>query len=115
MFAGIQQVCAAPVNLGVRVLWSVPVINIDSISFNLADCSLCEESGRRRSWMNPEHVAHLLQFDSGPPEWPFDLTNPQAAAEFYRNQCADMDRRGPRALRGPYNRRQGSPGDLRRK
>jgi hypothetical protein len=39
--------------------------------------------------MNADHVAHMLRFNRGSINWPFDLTNPAAATEFYRNQCAD--------------------------
>ena len=65
------------------------MLNVESLSFDLTDCSLREQSETHRGWMNGAGVAHRLQFNSGPPSWPFDLTDPQAATEFYRQQCAD--------------------------
>lgn len=62
---------------------------IDSLTFDLTDCSLEEQSENHRGWMNSADVAHKLRFDRGPPDWPFDLTNPDEAAAFYRKQCAD--------------------------
>jgi hypothetical protein len=61
---------------------------IESLTFDLTDCSLREQSESHRGWMNSAGVAHSLRFNPGPPDWPFDLTSPDAAAEFYRKQCA---------------------------
>ncbi|HEV2970880.1 MAG TPA: hypothetical protein VGY55_12990 [Pirellulales bacterium] len=61
--------------------------SINSITFDLSDCSLREQSEGHRGWMNSLQVAQKLQFQPGPPEWPFDLTNPIGATDFYRRQC----------------------------
>jgi hypothetical protein len=64
----------------------------------------------------------MLQFHLSPPDWPFDLTNLDAATEFYRRQCADnsgvmlsMERTsaaGGEALRGLFKYRAPVPGSL---
>jgi hypothetical protein len=66
------------------------VLSIDSLAFDLSDCSLKEQSENHRLWMNSRGVGHKLQFDLGPPDWPFDLTDSIAAREFYRQQCIDF-------------------------
>jgi hypothetical protein len=65
-------------------------MGIDLLTFDLAGCSLEEQSASHRGWMNAAGIAHRLQFQAGPPDWPFDLTMPEAAAEYYRQQCAAM-------------------------
>ncbi len=65
------------------------MIGIESLTFDLTNCSLQEESESHRGWMDTNGVAHTLQFLAGPPKWPFDLTDPNAATAFYRQQCAD--------------------------
>ncbi|MFO0592028.1 MAG: hypothetical protein U0441_31060 [Polyangiaceae bacterium] len=62
---------------------------IESLTFDLTGCSLREQSRSHRGWMNAAHVAHMLRFHLGPPDWPFDLTKPAEAGELYRKQCAD--------------------------
>jgi hypothetical protein len=64
-------------------------VSVDSLSFDLTDCSLQEHGDNRRGWMSSAEVAHLVRFQPGPPDWPFDLTDPEGAAAFYREQCAD--------------------------
>ncbi len=65
------------------------MVSVDSLTFDLTGCLLREWSESHRGWMNPDHVAHMLRFNHGPINWPFDLTDPAAAMEFYRNQCAN--------------------------
>src|SRR5947209_9475296 len=64
--------------------------SIDSLTFDLTGCTLREQSASHRGWMNAAGTAHRLQFHAGPPDWPFDLTMPDAATEFYGKQCAGM-------------------------
>lgn len=61
--------------------------NVDSLSFDLADCELVEQAETERIWVSTDHVAHRLKFDIGVIYWPFDLTDPNAAREFYRHEC----------------------------
>ena len=61
--------------------------SVDSLIFDLADCRLVQQSDTARIWLSSDHVAYRLQFDSGVIYWPFDLTNPAAALEFYRREC----------------------------
>ena len=42
------------------------------------------------SWMSPAGVAQTVQLGSDAIDWPFDLTQPDEAREFYRRQCAEM-------------------------
>jgi hypothetical protein len=64
--------------------------DIDSIGFDLHGCALREQSKGHRAWVSDQRVAHLLRFEEGPPNWPFDLSDPDAAAYFYFNQSTDM-------------------------
>ena len=62
---------------------------IYSISFDLVDSSLVEQSSNHRMWMNSQRVAHMLRFNHGPLDWPFGLSDPDAARWFYHRQCED--------------------------
>lgn len=65
------------------------MLNINSISFDLTDCSLHHSDDKNeRGWTNEYGVAHLLRFHQTPPQWPFDLSNPDGARKFYSEQCA---------------------------
>lgn len=98
------------------------MVSIDSLTFDLTDCSLEEQSESHRGWMNATGVAHRLHFHPGPPNWPFDLTKPDAASEFYRQQCADnggamlslgqMTIDGVEVLSGLFKYRAPIPGSL---
>lgn len=95
---------------------------IDSLTFDLADGSLREQSEVHRAWMTPDGVAHTLRYRPGPPEWPFDLTDPDAAAAFYGRQCAEfggvmlsmdvLTADGVEALRGLFKYRAPVPVNL---
>jgi hypothetical protein len=61
--------------------------SVDSLTFDLADCELVQQAEAERIWVNPDHVAHRLKFDTGVIYWPFDLTDPDAARAFYRREC----------------------------
>ena len=63
------------------------MITIDSISFDLTNCELKKADQNQRAWLSSQTVAHLLRFRPTPPSWSFDLSNPQAAKDFYRQQC----------------------------
>lgn len=66
-----------------------PSPDIGALSFDLTDCSAKEDSPLRKSWLSANRVAHLLRFESNPVSWTFDLTSPDAATAFYRQQCED--------------------------
>jgi hypothetical protein len=61
--------------------------SVDSLTFDLTDCKLAQQGDTERIWVHPDHVAHRLKFDTGVIYWPFDLTDPDAAREFYRREC----------------------------
>jgi len=63
---------------------------IESLAFDLTDCSLHEQSDKHRGWMSSGGVGHMLRFSANSPDWPFDLTNPDAATDFYGRQCANL-------------------------
>jgi hypothetical protein len=61
--------------------------SVDSLAFDVADCELRQQNETERIWVSSDHVAHRLKFDRGVIYWPFDLTDPSAAREFYRREC----------------------------
>jgi hypothetical protein len=61
--------------------------SVDSLTFDLADCELVQQADSERIWISPENVACRLKFDRGVIYWPFDLTDPASAREFYRREC----------------------------
>lgn len=63
--------------------------SLDSLTFDLTDYSLEKQDESHRAWTSSHHVVDLLRFAPTPPDWPFDLTDPEAASAFYRQQCAD--------------------------
>jgi hypothetical protein len=63
--------------------------SIDSVSFDLTGCELRERSKHHRTWMSDDAVALLLRFEMGRVDWPFDLSDADAASFFYFNQCRD--------------------------
>ncbi len=65
------------------------MVDKNSISFDLTDCEIHSEDRERTLWFDSKGVAHLLRFNQGPMDWPFDLTDLQAARGFYGNQCAE--------------------------
>ena len=63
--------------------------SIHSIGFDIRGLELREQSKNHRTWLSEDAAAIRLQFLPGPPTWPFDLRDPDAAAFFYSNQCDD--------------------------
>lgn len=63
--------------------------SMESLTFDVAECTLGESSENHRFWMSAAGVAHLMRFRAVPVDWQFDLTMPDAAAAFYRQQCID--------------------------
>ncbi|QDT71241.1 hypothetical protein [Lacipirellula limnantheis] len=61
--------------------------SVDSLTFDLTDCKLVRHAETERIWVNADRVAHRLTFDQGVIYWPFDLTDPNAAQVFYRQEC----------------------------
>jgi hypothetical protein len=61
--------------------------SVDSLNFDVADCQLVQHADSKRIWVSTNHVAYRLKFDRGVIYWPFDLTDPDAAREFYRREC----------------------------
>jgi hypothetical protein len=98
------------------------MMSVDSLSFDLSGCSLRSQDENHRGWMNGDHVAHMLRFDHGPIDWPFDLTNSAAATEYFRNQCAEnggvmlsmevVTAAGVEGLSGLFKYRSPLPGSL---
>lgn len=95
---------------------------MESLAFDVAGCTPGESSENHRFWMNAAGVAHLLRFRAVPVDWPFDLTMPDAAAAFYRQQCIDnqgvmlsmdvLKASGLEALSGLFKYRAPEPGSL---
>jgi hypothetical protein len=65
------------------------MLTIDSLTFDLTNCELRKADPNSRAWLSSDIVAHLLRFREGPPSWNFDLRNPQAAKDFYGQQCEE--------------------------
>jgi hypothetical protein len=63
--------------------------DINSVTFDLSDCKLVEESEAHRMWASATGVYHNLRVSPQPPAWPFDLRDCAAAADFYARQCAE--------------------------
>jgi hypothetical protein len=66
------------------------MVNINSLSFDLTDCELRKDSPEVKAWMHADGIAHLLTFQQGPIDWPFDLTMLDEASHFYADQCASV-------------------------
>lgn len=98
------------------------MVNKDSISFDLTDCEIHSEDEQRTLWFDSKGVANLLRFQSGPVDWPFDLTDLQAARRFYGEQCAEakgamlsmdvLNAGGIEVLRGLFKYRSPKPQSL---
>lgn len=65
------------------------MVTVDSLTFDLSDCSLKQNGETHREWLNSNSVAHLLRFNEGRVSWKFDLRDIDAAREFYGQQCKD--------------------------
>jgi hypothetical protein len=63
--------------------------SIDSVSFDLTGCELRQRSKNHRVWVSDNAVALRLAFEMGRIDWPFDLSDADAARFFYFNQCND--------------------------
>lgn len=61
--------------------------SIDALTFDVAGCKLVRQAESERIWVHPDQIAHRLKFDQGSIYWPFDLTDPDAARAFYRQEC----------------------------
>jgi hypothetical protein len=66
------------------------VASIGSLTFDLGEAALHEEDEYTRIWMTTRHVVVCLRYHPGPPDWPFDLTDAEAAHAFYQHQSADL-------------------------
>jgi hypothetical protein len=98
------------------------MVSVNSVTFDLSDCILREQSEAELAWMNSACVAHRLCLHAGPPRWQFDFTTPSAAAEFYRQQAAEnggamlsldpVTAAGVEGLRGLFKYRAPVPGSL---
>ena len=96
--------------------------DVGSLTFDLTDCVLREQSETHRGWMNPAGVGHVLRFHRGAPDWPFDLTDPAGAAAYFRRASAanggvllEMEvvaAAGTEALRGLFKYRSPVPDSL---
>lgn len=65
------------------------MVTVASLTFDLENCTLEEQSEGHRFWRSNVGVAHLLRFNAAPVDWAFDLSTPDTAASFYRQQCSD--------------------------
>ena len=95
---------------------------VESLTFDVAGCELARQDESERVWVSPDYVAIRLRFDRGRIYWPFDLTDPAAAREFYRRECEqaagvmlEMDvttAAGVEALTGQFKYRSPMSGSL---
>lgn len=96
--------------------------SVESLTFDLDACELVREGDSERIWINSDRVAHRLRFERGVIYWPFDLTDADAAREFYRRECeqnagvmlemAVVTATGAEALAGVFKYRSPRPGSL---
>jgi hypothetical protein len=96
--------------------------SIESLSFDVRNCQLRKQNETERIWVNSDRVAHRLKFDYGVIYWPFDLTDPSAALEFYRRECEQnagvmlelgvVTAAGAEGLSGVFKYRSPMPGSL---
>ena len=96
--------------------------SVDSLTFDLADSELVQQADSERIWVSPDSVAYRLKFDRGAIYWPFDLTDPVAAREFYRRECGQnagvmlemepVTAAGAEGLSGVFKYRSPVPGSL---
>lgn len=96
---------------------------LPSISFDLADRQLVQESPRHRMWRDASNVYLKAEVVQNGPGWPFDLRDPEAAAAFYGQQCREqfhgvmlemevVQCAGHEALRGLFKYRSPVPGSM---
>jgi hypothetical protein len=98
------------------------VVNINSLTFDVGDSVLQQETESYRLWSDSSSMAHRLEFNSTPPSWPFDLRNKPAAEDFYGHECTSLDGAmlemdvvtvgGLELLRGLFKYRAPIPGSL---
>lgn len=96
--------------------------NINSLTFDLENCEVVWQGEMERIWVNSDHVAHRLKFDRGVIYWPFDLTDPDSAREFYHRECEQnagvmlemqvVTAAGVEGLSGVFKYRSPVPGSL---
>ncbi|WP_165073071.1 hypothetical protein [Paludisphaera rhizosphaerae] len=63
------------------------MLTVESLRFYPSDFELREGGLIRAAWMSPRGIAQTVQHGSDAIDWPFDLTQPGEAREFYRRQC----------------------------
>jgi hypothetical protein len=66
------------------------MVTVDSLTFDLPDAELARRADGERIWVDADRVAHRVRFDRGPIHWPFDLTHPAAARDYYRRECEGL-------------------------
>lgn len=98
------------------------MVNVDSLTFDLADCELVQQADTECIWVSAANVAYRLKYDPGAIYWPFDLTDLDAARVFYRQECQEnggvmleMDSvtaAGVEGLSGVFKYRSPLPGSL---
>jgi len=94
----------------------------DAVSIEHQDWSVVEQSANGVCWTTTDDVVVRLQILTGPPPWPFDLTDPQGAMAFLSQEAAslggvmlslDIDQAaGLELLRGVFKYRAPIPGSL---
>ncbi len=63
--------------------------SIESLTFECPACEPVRQAEGERVWLGAQQVAYSLRFTRGEISWPFDLTDLDAAREFYTRQCAE--------------------------
>lgn len=60
---------------------------LEHFRFDTSSFELRESTADARGWLAPDGVMYRLAGHVGPPQWPFDLTQPEAAHAFFKDMC----------------------------
>ena len=97
-------------------------VTLDDLGFDASGWHLEESSPEHRAWLTPDGDAVLLRLFDGPPPYPYDFRQLEAARAFYTHQSAsnggamlsvDFDRTaGVELMRGVFKYRSPEPESL---
>ena len=96
--------------------------NVRWLTFDVGDAGLRVRDTNRRAWVTDEGVAIQIEFFPDPPDWPFDLTELEAARDYCGRECVaqggvmlsldPVAAAGAEALRGLFKYRAPVPDSL---
>lgn len=95
---------------------------LEHFRFDTSSFELRESTADARGWLAPDGVMYRLAAHLGAPQWPFDLTQPEAAHAFFKDMCDRnagvmlscdvVEAGGVEALAGVFKYRAPFPGSL---